>query len=89
MKTVKIHLMDLVRRHDAQGAVWAYITDPDHVTPNVKCWQVTLLNPLMGVNVWNQPRRVAAHTFNLANGAELITDEYVAWQVLKRLEDAG
>jgi len=87
--TVKIHLMDLVRRHDAQGAVWAYITDTTHVTPNVKCWQVTLLNPLIGVGTWNQPRRVAAHTFNLANGAELITDEYVAWQVLQRLEAAG
>jgi hypothetical protein len=87
--TAKVHLMDLVRRHDAQGAVWAYITDTTHVTPNVKCWQVTLLNPLIGTDTWNQPRRVAAHTFNLANGAELIADEYVAWQVLQRLEAAG
>jgi hypothetical protein len=85
----RVHLMDLVRRHDAQGAVWAYITDTTHVTPNVKCWQVTLLNPLMGVDAWNRQHRVRAHTFNLANGAELITDEYVAWQVLKRLEQAG
>jgi hypothetical protein len=86
--TAKIHLMDLVRRHDAQGAVWAYITDTTHVTPNVKCWQVTLLNALIDVG-WQGKRRVAAHTFNLANGAELITDEYVAWQVLQRLEAAG
>lgn len=86
--TAKIHLMDLVRRHDAQGAVWAYITDPDHVTPNVKCWQVTLLNALIPAGSCGK-RRVSAHTFNLANGAELITDEYVAWQVLQRLEQAG
>lgn len=87
--TAKIHLMDLVRRHDATGAVWAYITDTTHVTPNVKCWQVTLLNPLIGAGPWNRPRRVSVHTFNLANGAELITDEYVAWQVLQRLEQAS
>lgn len=87
--TAKIHLMDLVRRHDAQGAVWAYVTDTSHVTPNVKCWQVTLLNPVIGVDTWNTQRRVASYTFNLANGAELITDEYVAWQVLQRLEQAS
>ena len=86
--TAKIHLMDLVRRHDAQGAVWAYITDPYHRTPDVKCWQVTLLNALIPAGTHGY-RRVAAHTFNLANGAELITDEYVAWQVLQRLEAAG
>ena len=90
MKTVKIHLMDLVRRHDASGAVWALINDPDHVTPNVKCWQVTLLDALLPSNGgWNRQYRVTAHTFNLANGAELVTDEYIAWQVLKRLEQAG
>jgi hypothetical protein len=77
-----------VRRHDAHGAVWAYITDTTHVTPNVKCWQVTLLNALIPVGDFGR-RRVTAHTFNLANGAELVTDEYVAWQVLRRLEQAG
>lgn len=86
--TAKVHLMDLVRRHDAQGAVWAQITDPDHVTPNVKCWQVTLLNALIPAGTHGY-RRVSAHTFNLANGAELITDEYIAHQVALRLEQAG
>lgn len=86
--TAKVHLMDLVRRHDATGAVWAYITDTTHVTPNVKCWQVSLLNPLIPMGPCGK-RRVSVHTFNLANGAELITDEYVAWQVLQRLEQAS
>ena len=86
--TAKVHLMDLVRRHDAQGAVWAYITDPYHRTPDVKCWQVTLLNALVPVGTHGY-RRVSAHTFNLANGAELITDEYIAHQVALRLEQAG
>jgi hypothetical protein len=87
--TAKIHLMDLVRRHDADGAVWAYITDTSHVTPNVKCWQVTLLNAKLPTAIHDRYRRVMSHTINLANGAELITDEYVAWQVLQRLEAAG
>lgn len=87
--TAKVHLMDLVQRHNADGAVWTYITDTSHVTPNVKCWQVTLLNAELPTAMFGRYRRVAAHTFNLANGAELITDEYVAWQVLQRLEAAG
>lgn len=88
MKSVKVHLMDLVRRHDATGAVWALINDPDHVTPNTKCWQVTLLDALIPAGRYGH-RRVAAHTFNIANGVELVTDEYIAWQVLKRLEQAS
>lgn len=83
----RVHLMDLVRRHDARGAIWTYITDTTHITPNVKCWQVTLLDALIPVGACGK-RRVTAHTFNLANGAELVTDEYIAHQVLKRLERA-
>ena len=88
MKPTRVHLMDLVRRHDAQGAVWAYVTDHTHVTPDVKCWQVTLLDAKIPVGNYRGYARVRAHTFTLANGAELVTDEYVAWQVLQRLEQA-
>lgn len=82
----RVHLMDLVRRHDASDADWAYVEDTDHVTRGVMRWRVTLFHALIPTEGY---RRVAAHTFNLANGAELITDEYVAWQVLKRLEQAS
>jgi len=88
--TAKIHLMDLVRRHDASDASWEYVEDTDHVTKGVMCWRVTLFHALIpNTGGGASQYRVAAHTFNLANGAELITDEYVAWRVLQRLEAAG
>ena len=88
MRKTKIHLMDLVRRNKADSAEWRYVEDADHVTRGVMCWQVTLINP-RAKNAHGDWRRIASHTFNLANGAELITDEYVANQVLKRLDKAN
>lgn len=90
MRPVRIHLMDLVRRHDASGAHWSYVEDADHVTRGVMCWVVTLHNAIIQrrSDDWASVQRVSAHTIKLANGAELVTDEYVAWQVLRRLERA-
>ena len=85
----RIHLMDLVRRYKAESAEWAYVENTEHVTRGVMHWVITLKNVTLPKEDSWYPRRVAAHTFNLANGAELITDEYVAWQVLQRLEQAS
>jgi hypothetical protein len=84
----RVHLMDLVRRADASDADWAYVEDADHVTRGVMCWRVTLFHALIPTDGGYGQYRVAAHTFNLANGAELVTDEYIAHQVLQRLEQA-
>lgn len=87
--TAKIHLMDLVRRYEAESAEWAYVENTEHVTRGVMHWVITLKNAkLPKEESWYQ-RPVASHTLTLANGAELITDEYVAWQVLQRLEQAS
>jgi hypothetical protein len=88
MRKTKIHLMDLVRRHQAESAEWRYVENADHATRGVMCWQVTLIN-VRTYNAHGSWRKIASHTFNLANGAELITDEYVANQVLKRLDKAN
>jgi hypothetical protein len=87
----RVHLMDLVRRHDASSATWQYVEDTDHVTKGVMCWVVTLHGALLEPKRcnWVSSYRAVAHTIKLANGAELVTDEYVAHQVLKRLEKAG
>jgi hypothetical protein len=85
----RVHLMDLVRRHDASDANWAYVEDPAHVTRGVMCWRVTLFHALIPTEGGYGQYRVAAHTIKLANGAELVTDEYVAHRVLKRLEQAS
>lgn len=87
MKTVKVHLMDLVRRHDAKSATWEYVEDTDHTTKGVMCWVVTLHKALISNGGFTK-LRVEAHTIKLANGAELITDEYVAHLVNQRLEQA-
>lgn len=87
MRPSKVHLMDLVQRYKAESAEWAYVENTEHMTRGVMHWVITLKNVTMPD--WESPpRRIAAHTFNLANGSELITDEYVAWQVLQRLEQA-
>lgn len=87
--TAKVHLMDLVRRYNAESAEWKYVENTEHVTRGVMHWVITLSNAT--IPKWESPYpiRVRSHTFNLANGAELITDEYVAWQVLQRLEQAS
>lgn len=87
MKTTKVHLMDLVCRHDASGAEWHYIEDTNHVTKGTMCWVVILFHALIPAGTCGK-RRVTAHTIKLANGAELITDEYVAHLVNQRLEQA-
>lgn len=86
----RVHLMDLVKRHDASSATWKYVEDTDHVTRGVMCWVVTLHNAIIErrSNDWASVHRKYEHTIKLANGAELVTDEYVAWQVLRRLEQA-
>lgn len=84
----RVHLMDLVKRHDASDAEWAYVEDTSHVTRGVMCWRVTLSHALIPTEGGYGQYRVAAHTIQLANGAELVTDEYIAHQVLKRLEQA-
>lgn len=93
MFPTKIHLMDLVRQHDAESASWKYTEDTDHVVRGVMCWVVTLHNaytepPRTYGWDWVKPPRVKAHTFKLAYGAQLITDEYVAHLVNQRLEQA-
>jgi hypothetical protein len=86
----RVHLMDLVRRHEASHATWRYVEDTDHVTRGVMCWVVTLHYALVqDQSAWASRYRVKEHTIKLANGAELVTDEYIAHQVLKRLEQAG
>ena len=88
MKTIKVHLMDLVERYKAESAEWAYVEDTEHMTRGVMHWVITLKNVTMPK--WESPPyRVAAHTFTLSYGTELVTDEYIAWQVLKRLEQAS
>lgn len=89
MRTTKVHLMDLVQRHDATSAEWKYVEDTDHVTRGVMCWVVTLFHAMVPSEGWYGRYRVAAHTIKLANGAELVTDEYIAHQVIKRLEEAS
>jgi hypothetical protein len=81
--------MDLVRRHDASHATWEYVEDTGHVTKGVKCWVVTLHHALVTSGQWYGQYRVAAHTTKLANSADLITDEYIAHMVNKRLEEAN
>ena len=88
MRKTKIHLMDLVRRHQAESAEWRYVENADHVTRGVMCWQVTFKRARIETSDGGW-QHVASHTLNLANGAELITDEYVANQVLKRLDKAN
>jgi len=88
MRKIEIHLMDLVRRHKAESAEWRYVEDADHVTRGVMCWQVTL-NKVRVESSDGGWEYKAKHTFNLCHHAELITDEYVAKQVLKRLDKAN
>ena len=85
MRKHQVHLMDLVREYDAKGATWHYIEDPDHVTRGVMCWCVVLHNAKVGSNRFD---RVASHTVKLANSCGLVADEYIAYQVLRRLEQA-
>lgn len=93
MKPTQINLMDLVRRYQASSAEWKYVENTDHVTRGVMHWVITLKNVTLprgdSASSGSWATRIAAHTFNLANGVELITDEYIAWQVLQRLERAS
>ncbi len=90
MTTTKINLLDLVRRHDASHATWELIEDPYHVTKGVMCWVVTLHNAVRTPeHSWFAQYRVASHTIQLANGVELITDDYIAHMVNQRLEIAS
>ena len=84
MNRTKVHLKDLVARHDASGAEWHYIENTDHVTPGVMCWLVILFHALIPVGPRGQ-LRVTAHTIKLANCADLIVDEYVADLVTARM----
>lgn len=87
----RVHLTDLVRRNSAKSATWEYIEDTDHVTRGVMHWVVTLkgVSPSEECFVNGRYIRTATRVIKLAHGAELITDEYVAQQVLERLEAAA
>lgn len=86
----KINLMHLVEEYKAESAEWEYVEDTTHKTRGVMHWVVRLNNVTMPrwestTNWWKH--RKASHTITLANGADLITDDYIAHQVIKRLEN--
>lgn len=81
----EIHLSDLVGVYNASGAEWHYIEKTYHVTRGVMHWVVTLYNAT--APKWEDPPFYnKTHVIELANGCELIVDEYVARLVIKRME---
>ena len=81
----RVHLSDLVDRHKADSAEWHYIEDTKHVTKGVMHW-VVILHHAIVENEFGGRRYVKNHVIELANGCELIVDEYVTRLVLKRME---
>jgi hypothetical protein len=83
----KIHLIDLVDRYQAKSASWEYVEDTKHVTKGVMHWVVTLHKAT--APKWEDPPYYSkTHVIELANGCELILDEYVTRLVLKRFTEA-
>ena len=83
--TRRVHLSDLVGVYNASGAKWDYIENTKHVTKGVMHWVVTLYNATSPK--WEYPPFYnKTHVIELANGSELIVDEYVTRLVLKRME---
>lgn len=84
--TSKVHLSDLVDRHNASGAEWHYIENTKHVTKGVMHWLVILFNATV-INEYGGRRFAKTHVVELANGCDLIVDEYVTRLVIKRMEE--
>jgi hypothetical protein len=83
----KVHLIDLVGTYNASGAEWHYIENTKHVTKGVMHWVVTLYNAT--APKWEDPPFWrTTHVIELANGCELIVDEYVTRLVLNRFKEA-
>jgi len=83
----KIHLINLVDRYQAKSASWEYVENPKHVTKGVMHWVVTLYNAT--APKWEYPSFFnKTHVIELANGSELIVDEYVTRLVLERFTGA-
>lgn len=83
--TRRVHLSDLVGVYNASGAEWHYIENTKHVTKGVMHWVVTLYNAT--APKWEYPSFYKkTHVIELANGSELIVDEYVTNLVINRFE---
>lgn len=81
----QIHLNDLVNTYQAKSASWHYIENTKHVTKGVMHWVVTLYNAT--APKWEYPPFYnKTHVIELANGCDLIVDEYVTRLVIKRME---
>ena len=81
----QIHLSDLVNTYQAKSASWEYVENTKHVTKGVMHWVVTLYNAT--APKWEYPPFYnKTHVIELANGSELIVDEYVTNLVIKRME---
>lgn len=79
----EVHLVDLVDLHAAKSAKWEYVENTEHVTRGVMHWVVTLYGATMRSDAgWTH----GTHVIKLANGANLLTDEYVTRLVIKELE---
>lgn len=84
----RVHLSDLVDRYQAKSATWEYVENTYHVTRGVMHWVVTLYKAT--APKWEDPPFYnKTHVIELANGCELIVDEYVTRLVLKRMEVAN
>ena len=79
----EVHLVDLVDLHGAKSAKWEYVENTEHVTRGVMHWVVTLYDATVRGD-WGWVR--GTHVIKLANGANLLTDEYVTRLVIKELE---
>jgi len=79
----EVHLIDLVDIHNASSAKWEYVENTEHVTRGVMHWVVTLYDAMVPDDRGWRRRN---HVIKLANGANLLTDEYVTRLVIKELE---
>jgi hypothetical protein len=80
----EVHLVDLVDLHGAKSAKWEYVENTEHVTKGVMHWVVTLYDATRRCHDRGWVR--GTHVIKLANGANLLTDEYVTRLVIKELE---
>jgi|LauGreDrversion4_2_1035121.scaffolds.fasta_scaffold2168802_2 hypothetical protein len=80
----EVHLVDLVDLHAAKSAKWEYVEDTEHATKGVMHWLVTLYDAKIPIGERGWIRKT--HVIKLANGANLLTDEYVTRLVIKELE---
>ena len=86
MGRTKLKLIHLVDQYNASGAEWHYVENTKHVTKGVMHWVVTLYNATSPK--WEYPPFYnKTHVIELANGSELIVDEYVTNLVIKRMEE--